>query len=271
MLLWKSTVFSKLTIDETSRLPQTFLKRPIAHRGLHDKSRGIIENSPSAFREAIAHGYPIECDLQPCAGNIPVVFHDHDLKRLTGQRGQITDIAIEDLASLTLTGGDETPLSYAALLKFVSGRVPLLVEVKDQDGALGEDINHAFIKNIAEITKRYGGDIALMSFNPYVIVALRKMLSDAPLGLVTDNFLKPDWRNVPATRAKRLNRFEEIPELDFDFISHDVRDLKMPAVASFEKPILTWTVNSATKEKKAREIVDNITFEAYIPNETTTQ
>ena len=30
--------------------------RPIAHRGLHDKARGRIENTAPAFQAAIAHG-----------------------------------------------------------------------------------------------------------------------------------------------------------------------------------------------------------------------
>ena len=31
--------------------------RPIAHRGLHDAFSGVIENTPSAFRAAVAAGY----------------------------------------------------------------------------------------------------------------------------------------------------------------------------------------------------------------------
>ena len=38
-------------------------QRPIAHRGFHDVARGIIENSPSAIRAAIAKNYAVEVDL----------------------------------------------------------------------------------------------------------------------------------------------------------------------------------------------------------------
>ena len=38
--------------------------RPIAHRGLHDKARGVIENTASAFARAMERNYAIECDLQ---------------------------------------------------------------------------------------------------------------------------------------------------------------------------------------------------------------
>ncbi|HET9584946.1 MAG TPA: glycerophosphodiester phosphodiesterase, partial [Bradyrhizobium sp.] len=40
------------------------IARPVAHRGLHDAQKGVIENTPSAFAAAIAGGYGIECDLQ---------------------------------------------------------------------------------------------------------------------------------------------------------------------------------------------------------------
>ncbi|MEX0861056.1 MAG: glycerophosphodiester phosphodiesterase, partial [Cucumibacter sp.] len=36
--------------------------RPIAHRGLHDRALGIVENTSSALRRAIEQGFAIECD-----------------------------------------------------------------------------------------------------------------------------------------------------------------------------------------------------------------
>src|SRR5260370_31202594 len=56
--------------------------RPIAHRGLHDVSSGVIENTPSAFRAAVASGYGIECDLQISADGEAMVHHDDALGRL---------------------------------------------------------------------------------------------------------------------------------------------------------------------------------------------
>ena len=57
--------------------------RPIAHRGLHDAPSGVIENTPSAFRAAIASDYGIECDLQISADGEAMVHHDEQLGRLT--------------------------------------------------------------------------------------------------------------------------------------------------------------------------------------------
>ena len=56
---------------------------PIAHRGLHDRTKGLIENTCGAARAAIARGYAIECDVQLTADGKAIVFHDFELDRLT--------------------------------------------------------------------------------------------------------------------------------------------------------------------------------------------
>ncbi|HET6926842.1 MAG TPA: glycerophosphodiester phosphodiesterase family protein, partial [Hyphomicrobiaceae bacterium] len=56
-------------------LDRTVFLRPIAHRGLHDKAGGQIENSAGAFLAAIGKGYGIECDLQAACDGAPMVFH----------------------------------------------------------------------------------------------------------------------------------------------------------------------------------------------------
>ncbi len=54
--------------------------RPVAHRGLHDAGRGIVENTPAAFVAAIAGNYAIECDLRLSADAEVMVFHDRSLR-----------------------------------------------------------------------------------------------------------------------------------------------------------------------------------------------
>ena len=58
--------------------PDWLTARPIAHRGLHDRSRGIIENSRSAFEAAVAQGYGIECDVQLSSDGVYVQVWDDD-------------------------------------------------------------------------------------------------------------------------------------------------------------------------------------------------
>jgi glycerophosphoryl diester phosphodiesterase len=67
--------------------PRPIFDRPIAHRGLHNRALGVIENSRSAFEAAIARNFHIECDVQLSRDGVPVIFHDDDLERLTGLKG----------------------------------------------------------------------------------------------------------------------------------------------------------------------------------------
>lgn len=71
------------------RLPAALLRRPIAHRALHDVAAGRPENSRAAMRAAIDAGYAIEIDLQLSQDGQAMVFHDYDLARLTGTPGPI--------------------------------------------------------------------------------------------------------------------------------------------------------------------------------------
>ena len=122
-------------------LPDAFLGPPIAHRALHDVSAGRPENSLSAVQAAIAVGYGIEIDLQLTADGAAMVFHDYGLKRLTGRDGTVRQRTAADLSAIPLAGGDgETIPTLAEVLDRVAGQVPLLIELKDQDGAMGDRI-----------------------------------------------------------------------------------------------------------------------------------
>ena len=119
-------------------LPDSFFARPIAHRALHDAA--VAENSLAAVEAAIAQGYGIEIDIQPARDGTPMVFHDYDLGRLTAQTGLITQYSAAELGEIKLTGGGGTIPTLAQVLNVVAGRVPLLIEIKDQDGTLGPNV-----------------------------------------------------------------------------------------------------------------------------------
>ena len=71
--------------------------RPIAHRGLHDAARGVIENTAAAVRAAIAAGYGIEVDLQISADGEAMVHHDDVLGRLTDGEGRLDRLSAAEL------------------------------------------------------------------------------------------------------------------------------------------------------------------------------
>ena len=113
-------------------LPDAFLGAPLAHRALHDVAAGRPENSREAIEAACAAGYGIEIDLQLSRDGQAMVFHDYDLKRLTGQPGPIRQRDAAELQAITLSGGATGIPTFAEVLDLVAGRVPLLIEIKDR-------------------------------------------------------------------------------------------------------------------------------------------
>ncbi|TNF62726.1 MAG: phosphodiesterase [Rhodobacteraceae bacterium] len=248
-------------------LPPAFLGAPIAHRALHDRAAGRPENSRAAVRAAVAAGYGIEIDIQPSADGVPMVFHDDDLARLTGQSGRIRDVTAERLAALPLLGGDEGVPTLAEVLSIVAGRVPLLIEVKDQDGAMGPNVG-PLERRVAEVLAGYSGPVAVMSFNPHSVAALAQAAPAVPRGLTTWEWAPKEAaeEGVDAATCARLRGIPDYDRVGATFLSHHHRDLARPRVAELKAAgaaVLCWTIRSAEDEAAARAVAQNITFEGY--------
>lgn len=249
-----------------TRLPPAFLTRPIAHRGYHNKAEGVIENSPSAFAAAIAAGYPIELDLQLSRDGVPMVFHDDTLERLTAETGAVRDRDAAELETFTLKGGTDRIPTLARVLEQVDGAVPLLIELKDQHGAMGET-DGTLERAALDVLKSYEGQFALMSFNPSMVAKVAKLSPDTPRGIIGCAWRKIDEPHVPVDRRAELATIPGFKEIDADFLSHDHTDLDSPRVEQLKAqgvPILCWTIRSPEQERQARKIADNITFEGYV-------
>lgn len=246
-------------------LPEVFARLPFAHRALHDVSDGRPENSRAAIRAAIAAGYGIEIDLQLSADGAAMVFHDYALDRLTGATGAVRLCDRATLEGTALTGGAEGIPGLPEVLAIVAGQVPLLVEIKDQDGAMGPNIG-LLEQAVARDIEGYAGPLAIMSFNPHTVAVMGDLCPNVPRGLVTSAYRKEEW---PLSQAV-CDTLREIPDyarVGALFISHEVDDLDRPRVAELKAQgalVCCWTVRSATQEAQARRIADNITFEGYL-------
>ena len=93
----------------------------IAHRGLHAKELWAPENSLEAFRRAVEKGIAIELDIHLTKDLQIVVFHDDNLKRLTGLDKNITEMTMSELKKLRLAGTSEKTPSLLEVLKLVNG------------------------------------------------------------------------------------------------------------------------------------------------------
>lgn len=246
-------------------LPTAFLTTPLAHRGLHNRGAGVIENSRSAVAAAVAAGYGIEIDLQISADGEAMVFHDYVLDRLTAETGRVDQLGASALGQVKLTDGGEGIPTLQEVLEIVSGRVPLLVEIKDQSGCLGE-VDRRLERRAAHFLATYHGPVALMSFNPCSVAACAEAAPDIPRGRVTNLFTPDKWKNLTPERTTELNRFDDLDTLGASFISHGHKDLSNPEVEAARQSgrhILCWTTKSPAEDKAARQIAENVTFENY--------
>src|SRR3954454_313160 len=97
------------------RAPGWLTARPIAHRGLHDISRGIVENMPAAFEAAISGHFAIETDLQLSADGEAMVHHDDALGRLTEGSGALLGKTAAELKAVTCVSPSERMITLGDL------------------------------------------------------------------------------------------------------------------------------------------------------------
>ena len=242
-----------------------WLKRPFAHRGLHDAAKGIIENSTSAVRAAMGKGLAVEVDLQCAAGQEPIVFHDATLDRLTDDTGQVAARSAEALSKILLRGSADSILSLPALLKLVNGHVPLLLEVKSTWTREGK-----FETNIAAMLAPYRGPVAVMSFDPHALASFRAIAPRLPRGLVAERFDDPrEWPQLSAGRLFAMRHLLTAAIARPHFIAYDIKALPAlaPLVARmlFGLPLLTWTVRTEAERERAMRYADAMIFEGIKP------
>src|ERR1700754_98526 len=116
--------------DQPVRAPDWLTARPVAHRGLHDAARGIIENMPGAVKAAIAGNFAIEVDVQLTADGEAMVHHDDALGRLTEGSGALRSLTAAALKAVAFKDTAERMMSLGELVELVAGRTPLVIEVK---------------------------------------------------------------------------------------------------------------------------------------------
>jgi glycerophosphoryl diester phosphodiesterase len=236
--------------------------QPIAHRGLHGGA--IVENTLEAADAAASANYAIECDIQLTADGELVVFHDDTLDRLTVAAGPLRARTLADLKNIAYRGAAGRIPELKEFLARVAGRTPLLIELKSNwDG------DTRIAARAATILVGYGGPFALMSFDPWLVRALRLSAPALPRGIVAERrYDDPTWSLSPAQKFT-LSHFTHIGQTRPHFVAYWVRDL--PALAPLfarnvlGMPLLTWTVRTEAERARAARWADQMIFEGFRP------
>jgi glycerophosphoryl diester phosphodiesterase len=233
------------------RAPDWLTQWEYAHRGLH--LAGMPENSRAAAEGAIAAGMGIECDIQMSRDNVPLVFHDWELDRLTRERGKVALRAADDLCQIALMETGQTIWPLADLLALVAGRVPILVEVKAQPHLPLAEACMAIAKQLAD----YAGPIAVMSFDLRMGEWFARHAPAMSRGLVITDTLDHGYQS--AWRAPKA-----IERAAPDFLASDVRDIPNALTGLWReagRPLLTWTVRTPELRKHALTHADALIAE----------
>lgn len=244
---------------ETSAL--SFLARqPFAHRGLHDGKK-VLENSLAAFDRAIARGFGIELDVRMTRDGDVIVFHDAELGRMTGSRGQIMSMSSQQLCGIRLKGSKEVLQTLHDVLRHIHGRVPVLIEVKATDNKY-----LAACFAVRRALEGYRGEAAVMSFHPGVPAWFAEHAPQVVRGLVmTEN----EGRAFSPYGMRRwLRRQLLVWKAKPHFLAFDIRRLPSPFTAAARLhglKVLTWTVRGDAAHALAGRCADQVIFEGELP------
>jgi glycerophosphoryl diester phosphodiesterase len=247
------------------RAPDWLTARPVAHRGLHDSARGIIENMPGAAAAAVAANFAIECDIQLTADGEAMVHHDDALGRLTDGSGALLGKTADALKQVLFKDTPERMMSLGDLCALVAGRVPLLIEVKSHfDG------DRKLVTRMAEVLASYDGPAAGMSFDPDQVMALRELIPSRPRGIVAErDYTEADWPQATTAQRRGMLKLSHAFHTRPHFVAWCVDEL--PAAAPwiarniFGCPLLTWTVRTAEQQVAAARHADQMIFEGFRP------
>jgi glycerophosphoryl diester phosphodiesterase len=247
------------------RAPAWLTARPVAHRGLHDISRGIVENMPGAVQAAIAGNFAVEVDIQLTADGEAMVHHDDALGRLNEGSGALLQKTAAELKAVKFKDTGEHMMSLADLCTLVAGRVPLVIEVKSHfDG------DRKLVRRMAEVLSSYSGPVVGMSFDPDQVLALRQIAPDLPRGIVAQRDYDDDyWKKLTKEQRDSMLYLRHGFRTEPHFVAYWVDQLPAPApwIARniFGCPLLTWTVRTKEQRERAARYADQMIFEGFVP------
>lgn len=245
-----------------------------AHRGLHNmnpylKEEGnpyycnggcFPENSYSAIKRAVEHGYGIEFDVHLTKDGIPVVFHDDTLLRICGIEGNLKDYTYEELQQFRLLGTEETIPTFAEILNLVDGKVPLIIEYKVEGNA------NALCSTCDKILSDYKGLYCIESFHPLAVRWYRKNRPEVVRGQLSENFMQTTPSPLFFLLGHLLFNFLTAP----DFIAYNYKHANSLSRILCRKLYrclsVAWTIRSREQLEQSKSHFDLFIFEDFIPH-----
>lgn len=244
---------------------EKFQNYDFAHRGLHNREEGIVENTLPAFSRAVEKGFGIELDVHLTRDGELVVFHDDNLRRACDSSLRVSDSTVRELLSFGLFGTEERMPLFHQVLALVDGRVPLLIELKSVNNPMDRQYIR-LCQRVMEALEGYDGPYCLESFDPRVLWWFRRKRPEVIRGQLMEHFRRHGTKVMTAydfLAHNLLFNFLTKP----DFISYQYMDRDRLAFRLIKKLYGTqefsWTVRDPELARFLKREGSLVIFEGY--------
>lgn len=262
VLLWLWAIAPQLPRADFS----AFVAYDYAHRGLHDKDKGVPENSLKAFDLAVRGGFGMEFDLQLTKDGQVVVHHDLTIQRTCGVDRNINEMTYEELSGYRLFGTEERIPLFTEVLKLVNGRTPLIIELKSYDR------QEELCQKTVDLLKGYSGLYCVESFDPRIVRWFREHQPQVVRGQLMCRKPQQDMSALADFVGRNLlTNFYTRPHFEaYDFRTRSNGSLKA-ARRVFGMQEVSWTLRSLEDYRVAKGEGCLCIFEKFLPLETSNQ
>ncbi|XP_020297924.1 glycerophosphodiester phosphodiesterase 1 isoform X2 [Pseudomyrmex gracilis] len=165
------------SIPENRGNGEQYCMRVVAHRG---GGYDYPENSLLAIRNSKGKGCTaVELDLRLTKDNIPIIFHDSTIERLTGQIGTINEMTWEELKKFDISynhplrnkfsNSESIALFHDALQECLNNEQRVIIDIKETRIDVVQVVLDAYEK-YPKLFQR----CIVSSFNPIIVYMIRK-------------------------------------------------------------------------------------------------
>lgn len=239
------------------------LGKRYGHRGLYSVQEGAPENTLAAFRRCTENGFGFEFDVRLTADKKLMIMHDDSTLRMTGKDVKISRTRSDELEKLKVGNTDETIPYFSQVLELVSGKVPLIIELKAENG------NHdELCRAVDKALEGYSGDYVVESFDPRVVRWYKVNRSHIARGQLTEDF---NSRNSDLSKPlgfvmyNYLTNFLTRP----DFIAMRLPDRKGFTHRVLKRfvgdRVVVWTAGTPQELEECEREGNTVIFENFIP------
>lgn len=175
----------------------------IAHRGFSGR---YPENTLIAIEEAVRYAQMVEIDIQLSKDNIPIVFHDSNLKRTTNGIGKVKEKTLNEIKQLDAGlwfsenfRGTKIP-TLEEVLELTKDKIILNIEIKKSSVSKKNSIIE---EASLELVNKYQmhDQVIFSSFSTLALKRIKQMNPEIKTALLT----RARFIDMSIIQAKRLN------------------------------------------------------------------